>query len=110
MRRRAKRLRDTAQRGLGLDAAVVESVVKRSILSTDFFLPDDPRDLFIGEERLERYLRRSGLEWVIRLRELLNEVDYSPLMAPYKATGRRAVSPRAMLGLILYGIIQRESS
>jgi transposase len=109
MRRRAKRLKSTAQRGLGFDAGP-QRVARKAVLSEEFFLPDDPRDLFIGEQRLEVYLRQSGLEWVLRLRNLVEELDYSPLLPAYQATGRKAVSPRAMIGLILYGIIERQSS
>lgn len=111
MKRRAKRLRNTAQRALGLpEEAVERREWRKSTLSEDFFLPDDPRGLFVGDERLEGYLRRVGLGWVIRLREVLEELDYAPLLGAYRASGRRAVSPRAMLGLILYGIMERHSS
>lgn len=113
MKRRMKRPRkrlDTAQRGLGLQEERREAASKPSVLSHDFFLADDPRGLYVGEERLDSYLRRNRLEWVIRLRSLLEGLDYSLLMGPYKATGRRAVSPRAMLGLIVYGIMERQSS
>ena len=109
MKRPRKRL-DTAQRGLGLQEERREAASKPSVLSHDFFLADDPRGLYVGEERLDSYLRRNRLEWVIRLRSLLEGLDYSLLMGPYKATGRRAVSPRAMLGLIVYGIMERQSS
>lgn len=110
MRRRAKRLRNTAQRSLGLADEAVVGRERKSTLSEDFFLPDDPRGLFVGEERLEAYLRRTGLGWVIRLREMLEELDYEAVLPSYRATGRRAISPRAMLGLILYGIMERHSS
>ena len=38
------------------------------------FLCADRADLFFGNERLDRYLSRSGDGWVLRLRELLKEL------------------------------------
>jgi transposase len=110
-RREAKRLRDTAQRQFGFSQnGRRKSAETAEVVSDDRFLPDDPRQIFLANERLENYLSRRGLKWVLRLRKLLERVDYSALTANYHSTGRKAIHPRVMLGLIVYGMLQRQWS
>lgn len=76
----------------------------------ELFLPADRSDLYFGNERLDRYLERSGDRWVLRLRELLRELDYSQFYPRYSLKGRKALHPRTVLGLIVYGILVRRGS
>jgi hypothetical protein len=61
-----------------------------------------------GAQRLEAYLIDNGLSWVVRLAALLRDLDYSAFVRVYKPTGRRALHPRTMLGLVVYGILNRQ--
>ena len=56
------------------------------------FVNDDPREIFVGEERLETYLKKNGLGWVVKLRAVLEEVNYEAMMSRYGVLGRRALS------------------
>ncbi len=76
----------------------------------ELFLDAEPRELFIGAQRLEVYLSDSGMGWVVRLAALLKELDYSAFKRAYQPTGRRAHHPRVMLGLVVYGILNRQWS
>ena len=42
--------------------------------------------------------------WVLRLAGLLKDFDYSSFERAYQPSGRRAVPPRVMLGLVVEGI------
>jgi len=101
-----------AQRELGLEvlsAPAPEPVaIERS--ADELFLPADRNDLYFGNERLDRYLERSGDRWVLRLRELLAELDYAQFYPRYSLSGRKALHPRTVLGLIVYGMLMRRSS
>jgi transposase len=74
------------------------------------FLDAGPCELFVGAQRLDAYLREVGLGWVLRLAALLRELDLSALIGRYQPTGRRAFHPRTLLGLIVYGIVNRQWS
>jgi transposase len=95
---------------LGFDDARLRIDRVRQIDDSDLFLEADPRELFIGAQRLEAYLDANGLGWVLRLAALLKELDYSALVRAYCPTGRRALHPRTLLGLIVYGILSRQWS
>jgi len=74
------------------------------------FINPSPEKIFIGNERLSSYLKSNDLGWVIDLRSLLEESDFTPLMNSYSPSGRRPTHPLIILGLIMYGIIQRQWS
>lgn len=73
-------------------------------------MDDDPRQLFIGGERVDRYLMERGQELAVKLRALLEELDFSRLEAAYDRRGRRPISPRSMVGLIAYGMLNQQWS
>jgi transposase len=50
------------------------------------------------------------MSWVIRLGKLLARSDLSGFMSAYKATGRKAIHPRILLGLIVYGMLDGQWS
>lgn len=66
--------------------------------------------LFIGAIRLEKYLRDDGLKWVLRLAALLDELDWKPFEASYKPGGRPPLHPSRVVGLILYGLMLKQTS
>ncbi len=74
------------------------------------FQDPDPARIFIGEVALRRYLEQNDLGWVVRLRTWISQSDLSDFIAAYDANGRRAIHPRILLGLIVYGMLQGQWS
>jgi len=100
-----------AQRGLGLEVpAPPPRPAAIAHPAEDLFLRADREDFFWGEQRLETYFEAIGGRWVLRLHELLRDLDYSQFYARYHRHGRKAIHPRNLLGLIVYGILMRRSS
>ena len=67
-------------------------------------------DLFIGSVRVEEHLRVTGEREAFVVREVLSEMDFRELESGYRPGGRRPYSPRSMLGLVLYGVMQGVTS
>ncbi len=70
----------------------------------------DPSEIFIGEERLDRYLKRSGLGWILIVRDFVRDLPWESFESRYELSGRRPYSPASMMALILYAIMQGRSS
>lgn len=74
------------------------------------FIDPDPQAIFIGGTRLDGHLRTVGTRDPFVVRELLAEQDYTPFERAYEPGGRSPYAPRAMLGVILYGLMHGLSS
>ena len=74
------------------------------------FHEGNPDGLFIGDQRLEFYLKDNGFGYVVELVALLKAFDFSSFFKFYNSTGRHAIHPRIMLGLIVYGILNNDWS
>jgi transposase len=74
------------------------------------FIDDAPQGLFVGAQRLDQFLQTNGLTWVVRLRTELEQLDYTELETAYLGGGRKPYHPRTLLGLIVYGILNRSWS
>jgi len=74
------------------------------------FVDDAPWHLYVGEERVDEYLRRRGQGWIVALRGELDRLDYTCLLVSYDAIGRRPYHPRTVLGLIVYGMLRQQWS
>lgn len=106
MRRRVKRLPNMAQRAFGFTGSGGPAGPEPAFApGDDWFQPDGHRELRVGEEPLDRYLRQIELGWVLQVRALLEALDWSLLTRAYQPTGRKAKHPRVMVGLIVYGIL-----
>lgn len=70
------------------------------------FIVGDPRNIFVGTTRLEEYLHQADQTEPFAVAKLLDALDWSEFEARYASTGRAPFSPRLMLGLILYGVMQ----
>src|SRR6266852_5875212 len=71
------------------------------------FLSGAEGDFFVGDQRLAEYLVANQQGWVVKLKVLVSELDYTEFYGRYKDEGgRRPIHPRVMLGLIVYGITQ----
>jgi hypothetical protein len=73
MRRRKRRVPDTAQRSLSWDGAPdaedAAGPTRKIRCGATAFRESTPWQLYIGNERLDHYLTARGLDWVVRLRE-----------------------------------------
>lgn len=74
------------------------------------FVDPDPRLMRLNEVRLDQHLSQAGQDASIKIRTLLEEMDWSGFAQSYHPGGRPPYAPRAMVGLILYGIMQGISS
>lgn len=74
------------------------------------FIAPDPREIYLGQTRLDAHLRQAGLTRPLVVAELLDSQDWSAFEERYAAHGRAPYAPRCMLGLILYGVMQGVSS
>jgi len=114
MRRRVTRVPNTAQRSLGFGEhpggeREAARPTKVRCGATEFLDPT-PWHLYIGPERVDEYLKKRGLEWVVQLREELQKVDWSALEVNYLGMGRPAYHPRMMMGLIVYAVLKQKWS
>lgn len=90
--------------------SVAESPSQRLAVGGVLFDRGDRSRLFVGAVPLGDYLAREGLRWVLRLGEVLEEVDWRPFENAYKPGGRPALHPRSVLGLVLYGLLLKQAS
>ena len=74
------------------------------------FEAPDPRSIFINRVRLDEHLKSVELKTPLRIRPLLDKLSFAEFEAGYRPVGRPPYAPRAMVGLILYGIMQGISS
>lgn len=70
----------------------------------------DRARLFVGIVPLAKYLEAEGLKWVLRLATLMDELDWSAFEASYKPGGRPPLHPKMVVGLIMYGMMLKQSS
>lgn len=108
IRRRERRAPTDGQLGLGLAAPTSDNVQPRPRAAVQF--KEGKRRLFLQTTPLDQYLEDAGLGWVVRMRALLEQVDVTPFAERYEGTGRRPYHPRVILGLILYGMLEKKWS
>jgi len=70
------------------------------------FVAPDRHQIYLGMTRLDHYLEQAGLNAPMTVASLLDEQDWSEFESRYAQTGRAPYAPRAMMGLILFGIMQ----
>lgn len=100
----------TGQLGLGLGAPAPGEATARQPRQAPARFKKGTRRLFVGPLRLDEYLKEAGLHWVLRMSSLLDDVDVSAFEEQYEDSGRHAYHPRMMLGLILYGMLEKKWS
>lgn len=74
------------------------------------FEAPDPRRLSINGKPLREHLQQAGLTTPLKLQPLLQSLSFADFEAGYRPGGRPPYAPRAMVGIILYGILQGLSS
>lgn len=111
MRRSVRRVPNTGQGHLGFERPADEQPTPRKVRSRlRCFVDPTPWHLFLGSSRLDEYLERTDHGWVVRLREEMCQIDFSLLEANYEGGGRAPYHPRLMLGLVVYGVLRRQST
>lgn len=107
IKRTPQRVSNTGQHGFGFSVAPAP---EPRPVADGRFKDDDPSSIFIGEQRLDAYLRQAEMRWVLELRAVLGKLNYSLLTARYSERGRQAFHPRTILGLIFYGLFVRQKA
>jgi transposase len=74
------------------------------------FEAPDPFAIDINGVPVSAYLERTDQGWIVRLVEMLGDLDWSGFFPNYKPTGRPPVHPRLFLGLVVYGLLLGRSS
>ena len=114
IRRRVRVLDTSNQTSLFADMepeAVVTAAVAKTLLAPRVkFESPDPRLILINHVRLDEHLKAAGLQAPLRIRPLLENLSFAEFEKGYRPGGRPPYAPRAMVGLILYGILQGISS
>jgi transposase len=70
----------------------------------------DPHEIYIGPKRLDAHLQAMGLTDAFVVRHVLGACDWSVFEAHYQDNGRPAYAPRAMAGIVMYGVVRGVSS
>ena len=110
IQRRVKQARPGNQFSLSLSGGSPTSAEVSTPAGSVIFNDPDPRTLYAGGTDLHTHLMQCGHNDVFVIRSLLDEQDWSAFEAFYKVGGRRPYKPRAMVGLILHGIMNGRSS
>lgn len=74
------------------------------------FVDPDPTQIWVRGQRLDDYLKEVGSTDVLMVREMLCRQDFSRFRAAYAPSGRAPYAPRAMLGLIVWGLFNGVTS
>lgn len=104
------KLNSSQQRDLFADP--MPSAMKEKIKNKKgrVFKSRDAADIYIGSQPLKAYLELAGATQSFLVKEILSKQEWSIFEEKYKGGGRAAYEPKAMLGLILYGIMKGISS
>ncbi|AMO56997.1 IS1182 family transposase [Endozoicomonas montiporae CL-33] len=70
------------------------------------FVAPNPNAITLGNSNLKEHLELTGQKTPFTVASLLDEQDWSDFEQRYASEGRPPYSPRNMMGLILYGIMQ----
>lgn len=100
-----RRIESNAQSSFGFEAPAEVAGVEPAPSEEDFVTGAEG-EFFIGAQRLDEYLAANQQGWVVRLKALVDELDYAEFTGRYSRTGRRALHPKVVLGLIVYGMSQ----
>lgn len=104
------KLPDTAQISLFPEEIDKEQSSVDSPSTVVEFQNPSPTKIFVGDTSLKTYLESRGLKWVIHLKKVIAESDLNRFLGTYQRRGRKAIHPALMLGLIVYGILEKKWS
>src|SRR5688572_18453525 len=105
IKRRVRRAPTGEQTGLFTGVVDDESLdAPTATKGAPLFQHDRPEKLYAGDRPLGEYLVDSGLKWIVELRALIDGLNYDAFIKSYDGRGRRPFHPRALVGLIVYGM------
>lgn len=113
IQRKAVRMQATGQMALFQDAGARNGTGRKDRDSEGKrvrFVHPDPELVLICNKTLKECLIEREQTDVFLIRDFLQEQDWSPFVKSYKGGGRPAYDPAAMVGLILFGIMEGRSS
>lgn len=94
----------------GFEVSTEKQPAKPATSSPRKFISPDPSEIHIGLTPLKEHLRQVGCKDPFVVRDLLQGLDWTAFEQRYAPTGRAPYGPSAMMGLILYGVMQGISS
>lgn len=74
------------------------------------FEEGDSERLYVGNVPLRKFLEDGPERWVLRLGDLLGGMDWARFEAAYQPGGRPPLHPRRVVGLMMYAMVQQQSS
>jgi transposase len=95
--------------GDGADSGVASESTP-SVKAAMRFNDPDPHALRINALPLEEFLKTNGQRAPLRIRQFLSTLSFVEFEAAYEPGGRPPYAPRAMVGIILSGLMQGISS
>lgn len=102
--RRVESSRQTEMFGAGAPST------PRSYVGEKGFVDPDPEQLVYGAYTLREFLSRTGQDTPLLVRDVIRSIDFGEFEAGYELTGRAPYHPAIMLGLLVYGIMQGQST
>lgn len=106
LRRRVVSVDASGQRGLFAQPPTSSLAVNRCEGGRGAFIAPDPQAIRINEASLEHVLRDSGQRAPLKIRAWLAQMNFDEFEAAYDRVGRPPYAPRAVLGIVLSGILQ----
>ena len=83
---------------------------KRKRRGAKQFEDPSPRGILIGDDSLAEFLVKMSQTWVFVAREVIRSLSWEAFEAKYRGGGRRPYHPAALVGLILFGIMEGKGS
>jgi transposase len=74
------------------------------------FEDPSPQGIVIGNASLRAFLQQMSQRWVFGVREVLRSLSWETYEGKYVGGGRRPYHPAALVGLILFGIMEGKGS
>lgn len=85
-------------------------IIQRPVLKIKKDSNQDELGILIGNQSIEQHLLMADIRQPFYIIELLSKQDWSIFEEKYQIKGRRPYKPQAMVGVILYGLMQGISS
>jgi len=110
--RKQKGIQHGNQKALDLGASRPSEGERGEVRDTRLVVFNDPAPerIFIGDRRLDEFLRHMGFEMMFLLRGLIRGLDLEGFESKYRPGGRRPYHPAGMIGLILFGVMEGKRS
>ena len=106
IRRRQVRIETSGQLGLFGEPAPPQCKPQGGVERALRFVEADASRIMLGGVRLDEHLKAMSIGWPFTVARLLGEQDWAPFLAKLRPNGRPPYAPRAMVGLVVAGILK----